>query len=66
MINAEAYYFDPKDLDSIKKSMISAIEAPKKQPIIEHSFEQELQILEKIFLDSIPVRKTWGQFDQIH
>lgn len=66
LLGDDAIYFNPTDQNAIKQAMILLSKMDKTpQSIKLENAENEFNILEQIFLESIPVRRTWGQFDDI-
>ncbi|WP_293789528.1 glycosyltransferase [uncultured Pedobacter sp.] len=65
LLGSTALYFDPTNEFEIFNAMLSMTKGKKKPSPGKSNIDQELQILESIFIDSIPIRKTWGQFDKI-
>lgn len=62
----DAIYFEPTDPDAITDSMtILAAKSKSTTGSKALTLKQELIILEQIFLQSISIRRTWGQFDNI-
>lgn len=66
LLGDNAVYFDPKNDEEISKAMISLANRKSTTPRgMENNIDKELQILETIFIESISIRKTWGQYDKI-
>jgi len=66
LLHNDAIYFEPANPHSIKEAMV--LLNTKDQPAIQPdaiALKDELKILEQIFIESINIRKTWGQFDNI-
>lgn len=66
LLGDSAVYFDPQKDKEIAEAMISLTNVNlKTEKTATSNLNNELQILEDIFIESIAIRRTWGQFDKI-
>lgn len=65
LLGSDAIYFDPTNEFEILNAMLSMANGGKKHKQEKTNIDKELQILESIFINCIPIRRTWGQFDKI-
>lgn len=66
ILKDHAIYFAPENPASITEAMDKLIMNRNQPKIKIDSAESIPDILEKIFLESIPIRRTWGQNDKIY
>jgi len=61
LLKDNAFYFDPKDHAEIKNAFINLLNQDVAIHVVSRqTLDPELDILEQIFLDAIPIRKVWG------
>lgn len=66
LLGKSAIYFDPKSPQSICKAMIETYNSRATiKDKIDLNLNDNISILNQIFIDSIPIRRTWGFFDKI-
>lgn len=66
LLSNEAIYFEPTDVAAIKKSMDFLAETNKLENNVKNiQVADGLKLLENIFIESMAIRKSWGQFDKI-
>lgn len=66
LLGKSAVYFDPKSPQSICEAMIETYNSRATiKDKIDLNLNDNISILNQIFIDSIPIRRTWGFFDKI-
>lgn len=66
LLGDEAIYFDPKSPMAICDAMIQLHELERDHVKLKtYSINDIMVMLDEIFQESIPIRKTWGSFDKI-
>lgn len=61
LLEDNAIYFDPSDTSEIFDSLISLSQKTEKTPSKPDNFNEVLTGLENIIIQTIPIRRTWGQ-----